>query len=329
MAASEQPPAGRWLRPAGALVALVLVLGVLALAGPTLVARRLAETDLAWVALAAAVFLATVTVRGVRLSILARRPGPLAAIAVAAAAQAAAQLVPARAGELALPLLLRRHGGLDLSRGAGVLLAARALDLAALGAWAAAALLTVSGLGHPAALAGAALLLLPALLLPALLAAADRFASRLLAPRGARWRRQVRRLRRLRRSLDELRRAPARLAAAVVASLLMWAGVWVYTWLLLIALGYRWALPTVTAGSAAAAVTNLVPINLVGNLGTLEAGWTAAFTALGIPLADAAASGLAAHLWALLFTATTGGLAGAVLALRRKPTNPESGEHTT
>lgn len=323
MPASERPPAGRWLRPAGALVALLLVIGVLALAGPTAVARRLADTDLGWLGLAAAAFVATTAVRGLRLMILARRPGPLIATAVAAAAQAAAQLIPVRAGELALPLLLRRNAGIDLSRGAGVLLAARTLDLAALGAWAAAAILAVTGLAHPVALAGAALLVVPALLLPILLGLSDRLATRALAHRGVRWRRQVRRLRRLRRSLDELRRSPERLGAAVLASLLMWAGVWLYTWLLLAALDYQWALPTVVAGSAAAAAANLVPFNLLGNLGTLEAGWTAAFTALGVPLADAAASGLAAHLWALFLTAATGGLAGAVLALHRPPPGKE------
>jgi uncharacterized membrane protein YbhN (UPF0104 family) len=71
----------------------------------------------------------------------------------------------------------------------------------------------------------------------------------------------------------------------------------------------------VVAGSAAAAVANLLPFNLVGNLGTLEAGWTAAFAALGVPLQVAAATGLAAHLWGLIFAAFFGLLAWMILSL--------------
>jgi len=36
-------------------------------------------------------------------------------------------------------------------------------------------------------------------------------------------------------------------------------------------------------------------LDLVGNLGTFEAGWTAVFTALGVPLREAAATGVAAQ----------------------------------
>jgi hypothetical protein len=65
-----------------------------------------------------------------------------------------------------------------------------------------------------------------------------------------------------------------------------------------------------------ASLANLVPVNLIGNLGTLEAGWTSAFVALGVPPEVAAATGLASHLWALLFAAVYGAAAWAVLAAR-------------
>ena len=72
--------------------------------------------------------------------------------------------------------------------------------------------------------------------------------------------------------------------------------------------------PASSAGASAAAVTNLLPFNLFGNLGTLEAGWTAAFAALGIPVQTAAASGLAAHLWGLIFAAFFGVVGWAALS---------------
>ena len=74
----------------------------------------------------------------------------------------------------------------------------------------------------------------------------------------------------------------------------------------------------VVAGSAAASLSNVLPVNVIGNLGTLEAGWTAAFTALGVPVSVAAATGLASHLWALLFAAVYGAVAWLVIT-RRNP----------
>ena len=44
-------------------------------------------------------------------------------------------------------------------------------------------------------------------------------------------------------------------------------------------------------------------------MGPLEVGWTAAFHALGISLETAAATGVACHLWSLLFTAGLGAAA--------------------
>lgn len=86
----------------------------------------------------------------------------------------------------------------------------------------------------------------------------------------------------------------------------MWGLQWLVAWVLLAAMGYEWPFVSVAAGAAAAAAANLLPFNLIGNLGTLEAGWTAAFSALGVPVKVAAASGLAAHIWGLVFAAVFG-----------------------
>jgi uncharacterized membrane protein YbhN (UPF0104 family) len=82
-------------------------------------------------------------------------------------------------------------------------------------------------------------------------------------------------------------------------------------------MGFRWPPTWVVAGSSAASLSNLLPFNLVGNFGTLEAGWTAAFSALGIPPETAAATGLASHLWALFFAAIYGGLGWIILPAKR------------
>ena len=97
----------------------------------------------------------------------------------------------------------------------------------------------------------------------------------------------------------------------------MWGLQWSVAWLLLAAMGHTWPIMKVAAGASAAAVANLLPFNLIGNLGTLEAGWTAAFVALGVPIQVAAASGLAAHLWGLIFAAFFGAIGWAALTMKR------------
>jgi uncharacterized protein (TIRG00374 family) len=301
----------------GAAIAVALLVVVLTIARPEAVWHLLLATEGRLLAVAALTSAAFLAVRGLRLQLLLEhgRLGWPRAILVAAAAQGAALFAPARTGELALPWLLKRYATHDFSSAVGTLLAARTLDLATLGLWCGAAILAVRGLTEPAALAISVLLLAPIALLPFTLAAADRLALRLLAPRGVAGRRWARRVRRVRRELERLRERPARLLAAAVASVIMWGLQWGVAWVLLTAMGHRWPPATVVAGSTAASVANLLPFNLVGNLGTLEAGWTAAFTALGVPLEVAAATGLAAHLWGLIFAAVFGAIAWAALSL--------------
>ena len=302
-------------RVIGAVVAVVLVAGVLYLARPATVWELLASSDPILATLAAGAAGAALVMRGVRLVALLPRGvlGLGSATLVAAAAQAAALFAPARVGELALPWLLRRVTGRDLTAGVGTLLAARALDLAALGLWAGWAVLAIWGWTEPVALLVAATLLVPPLLLPLTLRLVDRLALRCLAPRGCRGRRWARRSRRLVEGVAELQQRPLRLAAAGAASLAMWACLWTLAWFLLAAMGFRWPAAQVVAGSAAASLSNLLPVNVIGNIGTLEAGWTAAFAALGVPVSVAAATGLASHLWALVFAAVYGAVAWMVL----------------
>lgn len=303
------PPGGRWRRGVGIAVAVLLTAGVLALAGPSRVAELLARSDPKGVLLAAVAAGGALVCRGLRLTVLVGSGLPAArAVALATAAQSAAVFVPARIGELAMPWLLRRHQNLDMAAGVGVLVVSRALDVAALGVWAAGGIVAVWGTSNPLALAVAFALVAPLLLLPFAAATVERLAVRLLARRlaGRRW---AHRVRRLRRSLGDLRRSPGRLLTAATVSLATWAMLWVKTWLLLVAMGYRWPFADVLVGAAVASLTNAVPLHVVGNLGASETGWTAAFVALGVPLAAAAATGLAVHLWSLLYSAVFGAVA--------------------
>ena len=67
---------------------------------------------------------------------------------------------------------------------------------------------------------------------------------------------RLRRLRRVRRAFDELQARPRRLAGAAALSLVVWAGIWLYTWLLLEAMGYHWPVKAVVTGSALGSLAN-------------------------------------------------------------------------
>jgi uncharacterized membrane protein YbhN (UPF0104 family) len=201
--------------------------------------------------------------------------------------------------------------------GIGTLLTVRTLDAAALGVWSGIAVVAVWGVDRPLALVAALCLLIPPLALPLTLSLADRAGIRCLAVRGARGRMWARRVRRTRRSVVALGRRPLHLLGAACASLAMWGFLWALAWYLLAAMGHRWPPLEVVAGSAAASLANLLPFNLIGNLGTLETGWTAAFVALGVPVETAAATGFACHLWSLAFAAIFGGIAWLLLPARR------------
>ncbi len=312
------------LRVAGALGALALVVLLLRVARPGAVLDLLRGTSLRAVGWALMAYAFMLGLRGLRLRRLLPepRPGPGRAWVILGAARVAALFLPLRSGELVLPWLVRRHAGAPLAAGMAALLTARALDLAALGVWGVVSLFWVSR-GSAGALAAAILLVVPLLALPVVVELVYRAFRRLVAVRGMEGRRITRKVRRLRDALRTISARPADLAAASVLSLVIWGIVWCLTWILLAGMGRPWPVSVTVAGSAAASIANLLPLNLVANVGTLEAGWTAAFTALGIPPGEAAATGFATHLWALLFAALCGGLAWALLALTaRRPSGP-------
>jgi len=298
-----------WGRAAGAAIASLLVGGTIWLAGAKEVIDLVVHVEPASIALAFGAAFGSLLCRGLRLSLLLppKRLAVLPAAPVSAAAQAAALFVPARLGELALPWLLHRQLGFDTASGVATLLAARTLDTAALGIWSIIAIGARGTTQSPLILVGGLALISTLVLIPAMVALIDGW----FAPRAARWgdmaARWSDRLHRVRRGLDVVRQRPLRLTGAAAACVASWAFQWTLAWCLLAAMGFRWPAWDVVTGSAVASLSNLLPINLVANIGTLEAGWTAAFTALGVPLETAAATGLATHLWALVIAALFGG----------------------
>ena len=72
-------------------------------------------------------------------------------------------------------------------------------------------------------------------------------------------------------------------------------------------------------GSTVGVIANALPISGIGNLGTLEAGWTAGFLLVGLPKEKAIATGFGIHILIFIACAMISFFCWATL---RKPKNP-------
>ncbi len=255
-----------------------------------------------------------VAARGARLHLVTGARVPLLrASAVTALAQLAISLLPMRLGELALFPLLRLAGVPGTLRGLSILVFLRFLDLTSLLVLAVVAA-TILGVAAPAV--GVALAAVGAAGLAAVVAGGR--SLRLLARswrgrRGMR-RRLVRQSLQLRREWRAMARSPWRLASLAACSLAAWFGLWGLTVALLRAMGFDWPSGNVLLGMLGATLGASLPFNAFGNFGTLEGGWAAALSLIGVPPAQALATGFATHLYNMLFTLGFGAAATLVLA---------------
>ena len=310
--------ASAWLLAGTGVVIAVALVGM---ARPATIAARVAGAQPRGVALAFSAAVLVFLLRGMRLAVVtgARLPLPRA-VAVGGVASAAVSLLPLRTGDLALIPLLRAAGVPGTIRGISLLVSLRLLDLAGLLVWVLVAALALGGRYGWA--------VLPLVAVPLLVATAVGLALRWLRRMARRWRRagglrrrSLGQLLQVRRELREAVRSPFRAGGALLLSISIWGGIWVLTTALVRAMGLAWPASAVLLGVVGASLGAALPLNAFGNFGTLEAGWTAALAALGVPAADALATGFATHLFSVFFTAVLGAASAIYLALVR----PRSG----
>jgi uncharacterized membrane protein YbhN (UPF0104 family) len=271
---------------------------------------------------ATAVHLVIYGLRAWRFALLvprAERPALPAVLLVSAAHNLAAQVLPAKTGELTIIVYLKTRCGVSGSAATASLLVSRLLDvlvLAACGGLASAAVAREHG-------AGIALLAL-ALLAAAgvgvfMLGRAPRLARALAertAGRGPRLARLGELATRLGAALG-VAGGRAALAPALLVSLPLWILVFVFWTLLAGDLGLP---PDVgpldaTFAAALASLAALVPLSTFGGFGPMEAGWKLGFTLVGVEAQQALAVGFAVHLVQLFNVVVLGGLAHLVMAL--------------
>ena len=268
-----------------------------------------------------AVHLAIYVVRSQRFRVLlpqAQRPAHGAMLAISAAHNLAAYVLPAKTGEMTLVVYLRSCCAVSTAAGLAALFVSRLLDLATLCFWLAVAtlyLMSTRGAELPPWLYGlAAALLFASLLLmllssrsDILLRAVARFARAVGAGRG-KWGAKI--LARVEELSLALRLAPAgrTLWIAAAQSLLMWLGIFAFYGILARGFGLDGDLGISGAafGSSLAVLTNLLPINSFAGFGTQEGGWVLGFGLLGVPRDLALSTGLGVHLAQLASTVVLG-----------------------
>ncbi len=226
--------------------------------------------------------------RAGRLAVVARgvgaRASPLSWFRITALHLAAINLVPARAGEAALPLLMRRHCSVPLAQGLGLLVALRLHDLVAMATLglSAVVMLVYGGTAGLIALLGLGLtgwlglVWAPRLLLP-------------WADRGQRWVAVL---------SWPLRLLPANLVWVYGLTLTAWAAKW---FSLAIVAGAVAGLDSMQAlvAIAAAEVAALSPIQGVAGAGTFEAAVAGALVLTGLGAAEALHAAVTLHLFLL------------------------------
>lgn len=102
-------------------------------------------------------------------------------------------------------------------------------------------------------------------------------------------------LNRMHQGLKDLRH-PVFFTKIFSLSLLIWATLIASFYYLLTSCAPSLTYWKVLIGSLGVHFAQFLPINALGNFGTFEAGWTAGFVAMGMPISNAASSGLASHL---------------------------------
>lgn len=269
------------IRSAAAL-ALPLALGAVLIAVAPWAALREAVAAASGATLGA-VFLLLAASHGLRAgrlyALLGRPPGQWRVVLdISLAHTAWNHLLPARAGELALPLLLRQRLGHRWQEGAGLLVVLRALDAALL-----LGLATLVLLPLPPALKGF-LLAAGAALLVAALGRAPRWLGRL----PARW-----------RPVLDWPSDWRFNAAQVLYTALGWSAKLAALWML--GQGLDAAAAVRMAAITAGELSSVLPVHGVAGLGTYEAAFVAPLVAAGVALEAALVHALLAHA-ALLFT---------------------------
>ncbi|MEM7515443.1 MAG: lysylphosphatidylglycerol synthase transmembrane domain-containing protein [Planctomycetota bacterium] len=264
------------------------------------------------------------------------RPPFLGTLAVSAAHNLAAYVLPAKTGEATFVVYANRALGLPLAPGAASLLVSRLLDLIGLAlllgtACLGADSLALEGQAMPTWVRALGLVLLAAGSAFAILlwrgerlAPLFSFAVRLCGLDRTKWGPKLRSLGG--RTVEAVRasRSGPGFVPAIFLTLPIWLGIFLFYAVLARGFGLpdSISLAQATFGSGLAVVANLAPINGLAGFGTQEAGWVVGFHSLGVSRDLAFSTGVGAHLVQLFDVALFGLLGHLAMGLFKPKAAP-------
>lgn len=300
----------------GLILSTLLFGGLLAIfVDPTTLAQTIGRLNLSEIGVLASLYSATMVLRILRIRYaLGERPAPkpLQLIYASVLHQFFNHIIPARLGELSLPYFLHRRCDIPLTKAATVLIAIRFFDLLILLLFGAIALLLLLQSQLEVSInIGLSLFAIGALVAGSILAWIGfvyfldlKIKSPICEYDRKKLAAYLHRIRGFAARVQEEFRSnwpAAKQATTLCNSILIWLTLLAFFHYFLHFAGYEVTIRQTMIGSAIANLTQLLPINSLGSIGTLEAGWTAGFHLAGLPVEVGVATGLLMHSFVILY----------------------------
>ncbi len=302
-------------------VSVVLIVAVLSWLGVQQFVDALLRLDARFLGIIFALYCISLLLRGWRFRVaqesLLCRPS-LSYVIIAAYHNAANQIMPFRSGEIAFPLLAKRHLGDRISRSTASLLLIRFVEAVVLGCLVAIGMVFL--LDNPGANQGWVYFLVPVLLLmfiawafvPRLLGVMQHVLLWISNRVHGRWVGLIIRLANMLRSIsEEFRRGKSVKVhfLILILTILNWLVLIGVSWSVLLSLGVHVSYAETIVGSSVASVAQFIPLGSFGNIGPLEAGWTLGFVLVGLDAKTALNAGVVLHLVMIFYALILAGLA--------------------
>jgi hypothetical protein len=258
-----------------------------------------------------------------------RRPGFGRLWAIASVHQFLNHVLPARLGEVGLPLLLRQFTAVGMAPAISLLVAVRLQEVHVLALIFVVAAVTFFA-SHPAGARGpiwviGVLVILGIsglrITLPRLVNRAARLAMPTVGE-ASRFAHSRRRLGGFLLNLEKELAVPLTVRVRTLFFLVtgaVWASTFFFFRELLRLSGLDISFSETVLGSALANLSHVLPVNAFGSFGSLEAGWTLGFSLVGIETRTALATGLVMHVLVLVFLALMAGPSWLWLSMQRSP----------
>ena len=257
------------------------------------------------------------------------RPGFGRLCAIASVHQFLNHVLPARLGEVGLPLLLRQFTTVGMAPAISLLVAVRLQEVHVLGLIFVVAAVTFFA-SHPAAARGpiwviGVLVMLGISGLRIMLPRLVNWAARIAMPtsgEGSRFAHARRRLGGLLLNLEKELAVPLTVRVRTLfflATGAVWVSMFFFFRELLRLSGFEISFSETVLGSALATLSHVLPVNAFGSFGSLEAGWTLGFSLVGIETRKALATGLVMHVLVLVFLGLMAGPSWLWLSMHRSP----------